>query len=473
MDALLTAHNTLTTHANLSTTLTTVDHLIDLLQQTRDTIANQPSPSTISAPLQIAKLKGPIRQTFEKVEEDLKEVNKGLNGYQKAWKEKFKGKDGVGMESSGESLGGGGGGGGGGVGLGLGAGSGVASGGLAGQKGLVERAIAMHLLREGKFHVASTFVKEVSAQSRSRNPDDIEEDHSWLDDFTTDSDNVDMDDEQPEDDYEDGELYGPEVIERGYLQRKFAEMYRILDALRNHHNLAPAIHWANNHSDELGARASNLEFELARLRFVELYTSSKDDPKNMDDPDPSFSGPIAALHYARTVFPYFHPRYTREISALLGALAFSPSLPTSPYHTLFSQQTSWETVATLFTTSFTTLLDLPSSPPLLTTTNAGVLALPILTKFTQILSRTRSSWTTSHELPVETPLPGNMVFHNIFVCPVSKEQGTEANWPVMLPCGHVLARESLEAHARGKGRCKCPYCPVEFRVEGGGKRVFI
>ncbi|KAK0327338.1 hypothetical protein LTR82_002101 [Friedmanniomyces endolithicus] len=402
MDALLTAHNTLTTHANLSTTLTTVDQLIDLLQQTRDNIAGPSPNTTVSAPLQIAKLKGPIRQSFEKVEEDLKEVNKGLNGYQKAWKEKFKGKDGLGMEGSGESLGGGGGG----VGLGLGAGSGSASGGLAGQKGLVERAIAMHLLREGEFHVASTFVKEVSAQSRSRNSDGIEEDHSWLDDFTTDSDNADMDDEHLEDDYEDGELYGPEVMERGYLQRKFAEMYRILDALRNHHNLAPAIHWANVHSDELGARASNLEFELARLRFVELYTSSKSDPENMDDADPSFSGPIAALHYARTTFPSFHPRYTHEISALLGALAFSPSLPTSPYHTLFSQEPTRASIATLFTTSFTTLLALPSSPPLLTTTNAGALALPVLTKYSHILSRTRSSWTTSQELPVETPLPG-------------------------------------------------------------------
>ncbi|TKA70905.1 hypothetical protein B0A55_07484 [Friedmanniomyces simplex] len=472
MDALLTAHTTLTAHANLSTTLTTVDSLINLLQQTRDSLAaaaDQPSTNTLPPPLQIAKLKAPVKQAFEKVEKDLKEVNKGLNGYQKALKEKFKGKDGAGMgglEGGGEGLGGGS------VGTGMGAGGGSAGGGLAGQKGLVERAIAMHLLREGQFDVASTFIKEVSAQAESRDLDGMEEDRSWLEDFATETDDVDMNGEHSDDGYEDGELYGPEVIERGYLQRKFAEMYRILDALRNQHNLAPAIHWANTHSAELGARASDLEFELARLRFVELYTSPNPDPQNSDYLDSGFEAPISALHYARTTFPRFHPRYTREISALLGALAFSPGLSESPYRAMF-EQPSWETVANLFTTSYTTLLSLPSQPPLLTTTNAGTLALPSLTKFTQILTKTRSSWTTSHELPVETPLPASMIFHNIFVCPVSKEQGTEENWPVMLPCGHVLAKESLEAHARGKGRCKCPYCPVEFRVEGGGKRVFI
>ena len=51
-------------------------------------------------------------------------------------------------------------------------------------------------------------------------------------------------------------------------------MYLILDALQNLHNLEPAIAWAREHSTELESRGSNLEFELCRLKFVELYTSS-------------------------------------------------------------------------------------------------------------------------------------------------------------------------------------------------------
>jgi hypothetical protein len=65
----------------------------------------------------------------------------------------------------------------------------------------------------------------------------------------------------------------------------------------------------------------------------------------------------------------------------------------------------------------------------------------------------RTEWTTQDELPVEIPLPSQFHFHSIFVCPVSKEQSTEQNPPMMLGCGHVIARESLEKISKG-GRFK-------------------
>ena len=69
--------------------------------------------------------------------------------------------------------------------------------------------------------------------------------------------------------------------------------------------------------------------------------------------------------------------------------------------------------------------------------------------------------TTQNELPVEIPLPRSMIFHPIFVCPVSKEQTTEENPPMMMPCGHVIAKESLNRLGLRGGRFKCPYCPNE------------
>jgi len=34
------------------------------------------------------------------------------------------------------------------------------------------------------------------------------------------------------------------------------------------------------------------------------------------------------------------------------------------------------------------------------------------------------------------------VFHSIFACPVSKDQSTDSNPPMLLPCGHVLCQVS-------------------------------
>jgi hypothetical protein len=71
---------------------------------------------------------------------------------------------------------------------------------------------------------------------------------------------------------------------------------------------------------------------------------------------------------------------------------------------------------------------------------------------------------------VEIPLPSQYHFHSIFVCPVSKEQSTDANPPMMMPCGHVIAQESLEKISKG-ARFKCPYCPNESHPRDARKVV--
>ncbi|KAK5737826.1 hypothetical protein LTR17_006474 [Elasticomyces elasticus] len=384
MDALLSAHETLQSKANLSATLSSVDDLISLLQSTRDAVTTGTQP----------KLTKPLKSAFTTIEDSLKEVNKGLNTYQKALKDKFK-KDVVGLYPSADTaddaserpL----------------VGAGLAE--AEGKKGPVERAVAMHLLREGHFDVARTFVREVGDAVESSGGQ--EGGYEWLGDFVDGEEDSLMGGEEEEQSEDDEDLYGGSIVQsqKGHLQRKFAEMYRILSALRENHDLEPAIRWAQRHGAELGQRASNLEFELARLRFVELYTSTSVSSSDMQQESSAFTGPILALEYARTVFPRFHPRYTREISSLLGALAFSPDVTDSPYAHLFSQP-SWDSVASLFSESYTSLLSLPSQSPLLTTTTAGSLALPTLHHAASVLQKTRGSWTTSSELPVETPLPG-------------------------------------------------------------------
>lgn len=433
MDALLAAHTQQATRQNLNPALNSVASLISLLQSTRDSIAANPD----HAALHLAKTKGPLKDSFAKIEEDLKDVNRGLNAYQKALKDKFKNAS---LPVGGAEV-------------------------LDGQGELIDRAIAMHLLREGKFGVASAFVEEVNERPRRENERDRADDEAekvaagWP--YGRDGEEGDMQSSTLSDER------SLSSVQSSGLQAKFSEMYHILDALRNSHNLSPAVAWARTHSAELEARGSNLEFELARLKFVELYTTED----IMSDSSDCFAGPLRALEYARETFPSFSQRYARETSSLLGSLSFSPDLQSSPYSPSFTQ-TSYTEACASFTQEFCSLLGLSSVSPLYTAVTAGGIALPILEKVERVMAQARGQWTSVNELPVETPLPPGMQFHQIFVCPVSKEQGRDTNPPMMLPCGHVIARESLDAHAKGKSRVKCPYCPVECHPREA-KRLYI
>ena len=63
----------------------------------------------------------------------------------------------------------------------------------------------------------------------------------------------------------------------------------------------------------------------------------------------------------------------------------------------------------------------------------------------------RSEWSQADELPIEVPLAPENRFHSVFACPVSKDQATDANPPMMLNCGHVVAKESLAKLGKANG----------------------
>lgn len=321
----------------------------------------------------------------------------------------------------------------------------------------------MHLLREGQFAVADAFLADVAQQSSQPAED------------------ADM--MNPP--YTLGDVLGLPSSESETLQEQFIDMYNILDRIRSK-DLGPAVQWAQRNTDALNRRGSDLEFELAKLQFSHLldlerqpqYSSAPSSIPTSENNRGSHNTVLATL-FARETLSRFHPRYLHECQALLTALIFTPNLPSSPYRHLLpsinnstsSDNDAWSHVALLFTREFCSLLNLSADSPLYLALTAGATALPRIQKLQSITKEKRTSWTTPHELPVEIPLPPSYRFHSIFVCPISKEQTTDSNPPMMMPCGHVIAEESLKEHAQGK-KFKCMYCPSESHPREARKIVF-
>ncbi|KAL3423453.1 hypothetical protein PVAG01_05200 [Phlyctema vagabunda] len=398
MDILQTDLARLRRDATLGQSIEDVDKIIEQLCQARETIAADPNAASIT----LAKLQNPLKQSCDKVTDDLKKVHAGQSKYAKALDRNFPVKP---LPTEYDAL--------------------------ASHPSLINRAIAMHLIREGQFGVASTFLEE--AQDNPPHPSP-----------TPGTPNPQSSDE--------GDLASLKSQE---LQVKFANMYNILHELQAQ-NLHPAIEWARENSKELEMRGSNLEFELSKLQFVWLF-QGPDVNGLADDINNGLSG---ALQYARQNFQRFQGRFLRDIQQLVTAMAYKSNLQASPYYRTFDTQTAWDDVSASFTREFCSLLGLSAESPLYIAATAGAIALPTLLKLASIVKEKRTEWTTQDELPVEIALPKSMIFHAIFVCPVSKEQTTEQNPPMMMPCGHVVAKESLQRLSKG-GRFKCPYCPNE------------
>lgn len=410
MDAIQKEHDRVWNSCKQSKTTGHVDDIIQALQKARDAVAQDPNSRQIT----LAKLQNPVKTSFDGIFSGLKDTHGMHNKYTRALDKVFKDK----VQSTEIDA-------------------------LSAHPTLINRAIYLHLLREGLFDVASTFHLEAADRRKSQ-----QETATHL--------NLDVPMEHP---------LGLDKSLEENMQAQFSNMYHILIELRHHHKLQPAIDWARSNASALEARGSNLEFELCRLQFVNLFLERRDE----DQCD--FDGPMRALHYAQTEFQTFRGRYLLEIQQLMGAIPFCSNLDESPYSLRFNNSSAWEEVATSFTREFCSLLELSADSPLYVAATAGAIALPTLLKLQTIQKQKRTEWTSQNELPVETPLPPSYRFHSIFVCPVSKEQTTDQNPPMMLPCCHVIAQESLQKLSRG-AKFKCPYCPAESHPKEA-KRVFL
>ena len=206
----------------------------------------------------------------------------------------------------------------------------------------------------------------------------------------------------------------------------------------------PALEWVKRQNKGEG-RNSPLEFKLHSMQFIHLLTSQ---------------GCNAALEYARLNLSKFASTHMLEIRQLMGCLLYHNNIERSPYRELLSE-THWEDIQQDFMRECCNLMGQACESPLLVTSAAGALAIPTLAKFATVMAK-KQDWTSMEQLPVEIELGHDFTFYSIFACPISRDQASTDDPPMMLPCGHVLSKQSVTKLNKNNSKpFKCPYCPSE------------
>ncbi|POW09193.1 hypothetical protein PSHT_09228 [Puccinia striiformis] len=232
---------------------------------------------------------------------------------------------------------------------------------------------------------------------------------------------------------------------------------------------------SNNVEDQMMESDSN--DSTVQVPIILQTQSNKRDPEEEPQYLEEYSkSREKALEYAQQHFPKFFPRRWNEAARLTASSLYTPfsRLKRSPYAEFYRPSDDnhgddfdcsdlWlhaDHLVPLFTKEFYARLQWSKELPLTVATELGSGgALAKIAKVRSVMKEKRTEWSQADELPVEIPLPLEFRFHSVFACPVSKEQSTESNPPMMMPCGHVIAKESMQKLAKGGGTVKCPYCP--------------
>lgn len=230
---------------------------------------------------------------------------------------------------------------------------------------------------------------------------------------------------------------------------KYTKLNSLLSSLRSN-NLNVILEWISENEQKL--LRSKLEFCVHKYYFLYLSQSNKIEE---------------ALKYAQHNFHRFMSSNKKDIYELMGSMVFISPLNNTPYRSMKSE-TFRVSVEMLLSKEFCRINNLPMQSHLYSCVQSGIEALPVLVKAKSVMSQ--EQWEDLEELNVEIRLPEELVFHSIFYCPVSKEITTQDNPPQLLPCGHVISKQSVLSLQMSRnrfsevpGRFKCPYCPQRVR----------
>ena len=250
------------------------------------------------------------------------------------------------------------------------------------------------------------------------------------------------------------EMQSGEEAEKDGSARQFRMLFTILEQLKEHHNLEPAIQWCEENHEQLHAHGqSTLPFQLHRLCFLQLVSNQQFLP----------AVKYAKQHLGKHAIGGRLP----DIHRLMGSLTITGGLQSSRYAD-FLQEHHWDDVAHDFAREFCSTMGFPAESPLTLSICAGMIALPQLLRLATLLEGKPSDWKDRDQLPLEIDFGAqrsDFQFHSIFTCPVSKELATQENPPVALPCGHVICKNTMDSLRRiPGGEASCPICHGKFSL---------
>lgn len=224
------------------------------------------------------------------------------------------------------------------------------------------------------------------------------------------------------------------------------EIKQIIESMKLR-NIEPAMRWIFANRDKLKQKGSKLEFKLITLKYSDMLREGNRD---------------ATMKYARTHFPQYSSLHLQEIQKLVTCQLWIGELDKSPYAEMVSPS-CWDKITKELINEYYHLLNQPLNSPLTVALSAGLESLPTLLKLVDVMALKKQEWQAMKQLPVPLELGNEFQFHSIFVCPVSRDQSSQENPPMMMPCGHVISKQSMMRLSKNcaNRRFKCPYCLVE------------
>lgn len=231
---------------------------------------------------------------------------------------------------------------------------------------------------------------------------------------------------------------------------KYTTLSSLMTSLRNS-QLDTLLNWIHEHEKHL--TQSSLEYNVYKYQFLTLVKANKIEE---------------AFNYAKEHFQGYRSKEMNDIYELMGMLVFSGSFNEVPFYKHLKLESFRVQVELLLCRDYCRIHNLPSQSHLFSSVQAGISAVPYIAKAKSIMPK--DQWEALETLDVEVPLSDDLIFHSIFYCPVSKEVATISNLPQLLPCGHVLSKQSVQTLQTSRnrfsevpGRFKCPYCPQRVR----------
>lgn len=209
----------------------------------------------------------------------------------------------------------------------------------------------------------------------------------------------------------------------------------------------PVLEWLENDLFLSDDQKLELNFDIQRANILLTFSKTRDRQ-------------LAITQIRETLIQYFDKRES-DIAELPTVIAIWDAPKGNSTYGEDLTQRSLSALSKLVREIYYRELQLSPISPLPKAYFAGSECLRAYPKALKLIKSRNATWTTTTQLPMEVPLPPDLCFHPVFVCPISKEETSKDNPPVRLNCGHIFAKSSTDELLKYSPRdAKCPYCPV-------------